>query len=121
MADTTKETKMAQSNNGTRTYLVEKAGGKRLRITVPETWKVTFAPVYMGEKSFGSSKVMALRFYESDTKQRAIFTEVTSFRDVSIPVEYEHVTTEGSTEWRTSEDGSERVEKIRRKREWAED
>jgi hypothetical protein len=34
---------------------------------------------------------MALRFYESDTKQRAIFTDVKSFRDTSIKVERENV------------------------------
>ncbi len=30
---------------------------------------------------------LALRFYESETKQRAIFTDVVSFRDTSIKIE----------------------------------
>jgi hypothetical protein len=81
---------------GEITYLIEKENGKRMKITVPETWKVTFGPAVKGfdrKLSGGPSyKVpMALRFYESETKQRAIFTDVVSFRDLSIPVEVEEV------------------------------
>ena len=32
---------------------------------------------------------MALRFYENSDKQRAIFIDVVSFRDMSIPIEQE--------------------------------
>lgn len=34
---------------------------------------------------------LALRFYENDTKQRAIFTDVANFRDVSIKIEEEAI------------------------------
>jgi len=75
-------------------YIIEHDNGTRSRITVPENWKVTFGPAVKGFNSGDNTyrKVpMALRFYESDTKQRAIFTDVKSFRDASIQIEREEV------------------------------
>ena len=37
---------------------------------------------------------VALRFYENETKQRAIFTDVVSFRDMSIEIQEEIVNTQ---------------------------
>jgi len=77
------------------TYLIEKENGKRFKITVPASWKVTFGPATKGgDRRTTPSNLkmpMALRFYENDVKQRAIFTDVVNFRDVSIPVEEEKV------------------------------
>ena len=77
----------------TTTYLIEKENGKRFKITVPSEWKVTFGPAARGldgKKSGASYKIpLALRFYENETKQRAIFTDVVSFRDMSIPIAIE--------------------------------
>lgn len=64
-----------------RTYEI-KQGSERFRIDIPANFKVTFGPLTPGSK-FGSA--YALRVYESDTKQRAVFVDVTSFRDLSIP------------------------------------
>ena len=83
------------------TYLVEFTDGSRKKITVPDTWKVTFGPVVKSLRSTTSAtnieyrdKIpVALRFYESETKQRAIFTNVKSFRDMSILIEEEVITT----------------------------
>ena len=75
-------------------YIIEHDNGSRSRITVPDSWKVTFGPAVKGFNSGSDAhrKVpMALRFYESDTKQRAIFTDVKGFRDASIKIEREHV------------------------------
>jgi len=73
------------------TYLITHEDGTERRITVPSNWKVTFGPAAKGmnTKNVGSGyKVpLALRFYENDTKQRAIFTDVVSFRDLSIKVQ----------------------------------
>lgn len=66
----------------TKTYLV-KRNGEDLKITVPAKWKVTYAPVQPGDRHSGN----CLRFYESDKQQRAIFTDVKSFMDLSIGVE----------------------------------
>lgn len=71
---------------GTRTYLVERKHEK-LRVTVPADWKVTFGPVQPGREGYGGDRGYALRFYETKEKQRAVFTDVVSFRDLSLPVE----------------------------------
>lgn len=72
-----------------KTYLIKFENGTEQKITVPEAWKVTFGPATKGERG-GRPNLkmpMALRFYESDTKQRAIFTDVVNFRDTSIKIE----------------------------------
>ena len=66
----------------TKTYLVKRSG-ETLKVTVPAKWKVTYAPVQPGDLHSGN----CLRFYESDKQQRAIFTDVKSFLDLSIGVE----------------------------------
>jgi hypothetical protein len=75
-----------------KTYLIHHKNGSKRKITVPESWKVTFGPAAKGMRTGTSSGnalqiPLALRFYESDTKQRAIFTDVVSFRDTSIKIE----------------------------------
>ena len=76
-----------------KTYLIEFENGKKQKITVPESWKVTFGPASKGANA-GTTRTgsvykvpLALRFYESETKQRAIFTDVIGFRDMSIKIE----------------------------------
>ena len=85
-----------------KTYLIEHDNGTKRRITVPADWKVTFGPAAKGDRGKSGIKMpLALRFYESDTKQRAIFTDVISFRDMSIKIEEEKVSVqekEGYTE-----------------------
>jgi len=56
-------------------------------IQVPDSWKVTFGPIAVGSgRNSEGAGSMALRFYEDDKRQRAIFTGVRSFRDLSIPI-----------------------------------
>lgn len=80
-----------------KTYIIHHEDGTKRRITVPEDWKVTFGPAARGANKSTSGTTykipMALRFYESETKQRAIFTDVVSFRDASIKIEEERVNT----------------------------
>lgn len=78
---------------GTKTLLVTKKDGSEFQIDIPEEWKVTFGPA-----AVGMSKVMAgermplcLRIYESETLQRAIFTDIVSFRDMSIPIRVKQI------------------------------
>lgn len=66
-----------------KTYILECNGGKQRKVTVPEDWKVTFGPLIPGQQGAGT---LALRFYEGKEKQRAIFTDVRTFRDADIPV-----------------------------------
>lgn len=74
-----------------KTYLIEFESGKRQKITVPEDWKVTFGPAVVGNSNPHKKMPMALRFYESKEKQRGIFLNVVSFRDVSIKIEEERI------------------------------
>ena len=72
-----------------KTYLIVHENKEETQVDVPANWKVTFGPAVIrgAQKGFNGQKMpMALRFYESDTKQRAIFTDVVSFRDMSIPI-----------------------------------
>lgn len=92
------------------TYIITHEDKSKKRITVPADWKVTFGPAVKGGNAGqrngttgGYMKMpMALRFYESEKKQRAIFTDVVSFRDASIKIEEEITKTqekEGFTEF----------------------
>lgn len=86
--------KKKESQGKETTYLIEFENGRRQKITVPSTWKVTFGPAARGsngEKGMRQKMPLALRFYEAETKQRAIFTDVVCFRDVSIKIEEERV------------------------------
>jgi hypothetical protein len=77
-----------------KTYIIDCENGSRRKVTVPASWKVTFGPCVKGMNSGDRDhrKVpMALRFYESETKQRAIFTDVVSFRDTSIKIQEEKI------------------------------
>jgi len=80
-----------------KTYIITFANNLRKRITVPADWKVTFGPAAKGANTYIDNRSrqykmpLALRFYESDTKQRAIFTDVVDFRDSSIKIEEEKV------------------------------
>ena len=78
-----------------KTYILIHDDNTRKRITVPANWKVTFGPAAIGmnsNKSGSNLKMpLALRFYEDEKHQRAIFTDVKSFMDSSIKIEEEIV------------------------------
>jgi len=90
-----------------KTYLIT-TRKEKLKITVPENYKVTFGPVAVGNSARGGS--LALRFYESDTKQRAIFTDVLSFKDCSIPVERLVVKKDGEDKYSYDSKGKSTLE-----------
>lgn len=87
---------------GVRTYEIETTHGA-FRIDIPETYRVTFGPVVGARtnpktgRTFQSDSV--LRIWESDTKQRALFPDVVSFRDTSIPVQRRQVRKFGTNTW----------------------
>ena len=80
-----------------KTYIIVCEDKSRRRITVPADWKITFGPAARGLNGSKTNNItglkmpMALRFYESETKQRAIFTDVINFYDSSIKIEEEKV------------------------------
>lgn len=71
----------------TRTYEIGRKGGDKLRITIPEDWKVTYGPVIGEARQHGGDSGNVLRIYETKDKQRALFTRVEEFRDLTIPCE----------------------------------
>lgn len=80
----------AKKKAAEKILLLELKGNKKKKIIIPENWKVTFGPLVPGSKGgYNGHSGLALRIYESPTKQRAVFTDVVSFRDLSIPVEEE--------------------------------
>ena len=103
----------------TTTYLIEK-GNEKLRITVPKDWKVTFGPIVPGgqRRGYDGSAPNCLRFYESNDKQRAIFTGVTSFRDTSIPVEKLHYKVESTTDNKKNHKSESSKHTVEREEEW---
>lgn len=77
---------MTTAEPGKRTYLLEMKDGTRKKITVPDTWKVTFGPVHPGSERNTGHQGIALRFWAGSTKtgqQMAVFTEVASFRTLN--------------------------------------
>lgn len=81
-------TKKTAAPAGEKTYIMDLSNGRLRRITVPSSWKVTFGPlVPPRESERHERKTFALRFYEGKDQQRAIFTDVLSFRDESLKVE----------------------------------
>ena len=95
-----------------RTLLVQTTHEK-FKITIPEDWKVTFGKQIGAPRDYEAGR--ELRLYETETKQRACFTGVTSFRDLSIPVTRIVTTDKGTEEW--EDDGLEKYSrKITRKR-----
>ena len=104
----------------TRTLLIKQSDGKEIQIDIPSDWKITFGPMYTKEKGYGSVPT-ALRIYESEKMQRAVFIGVECFRDISIPVRYKQVTTEGKDEWVDNDEMSKRSSTRKHSAKWVDD
>lgn len=72
------------SDEKIKQYLIERSGGEQLVVTIPSSWKVTFGALHPGGRENYDGQV--LRMYESQNQQRAVFTNVRSFRDLSIKI-----------------------------------
>ena len=87
----------------TRTYEIVTQNAGRFRIEIPESWKVTYGPV-IGSKGYEGSG-NAFRVWESEKQQRALFSNVVAFRDMSLPMLREAVRKYGTEDW-VYDDGS---------------
>lgn len=96
-----------------RTYEIVGQGNSLMRIDIPESWKVTYGPV-VGPSKDGATRTMAFRAWEAETRQRLMITEVTSFRDVSLPVTMKAIRPYGWTTWHMYHDEwiGEHAEKV---------
>lgn len=93
----------------TRTLLITKQNGDEIQVDIPVHWKVTFGPAFVNHGPKMEGRIpMALRIYESDKMQRAIFTDVVAFRDLSIPMRIKQVKTQ-------SKDGFMECEGVRKR------
>jgi len=93
------------------TYLLNMKNGTQQKVTIPATWKVTFGPLSPGSKdhSVNSSGATSLRFYSSNDRQRACFTGVESFRDMSIAIEEKVTKTQEETFFKDTPGGRKSV------------
>ena len=59
------------------------------RVAIPSTWKVTFGPTGPPRDAGYErhQRGWVLRFYEAENRQRACFTNVIEFYDLSIPMD----------------------------------
>jgi hypothetical protein len=82
--------------------------GTRQKITCPTEWTVTFGPLMPGSqnKYYNSHKSIALRIRDGQ-RQKAVFTNVESFRDMSMAIEAEVSKTKEETFFR-EEDGEKK-------------
>ena len=75
----------------TSTYELTFANGSIKNITVPSSWKVTFGPAYVPNgtrpNAVRRQVPMAIRFYETKDRQKAIFLDVISFLDTSLDID----------------------------------
>lgn len=92
----------------TTTYLIKATDGE-FQLTVPSAWKVTFGAMQPGKgggfDGYDGRRGWTLRFYEAENKQRAVFTNVLSFRDLGLPLTRKVVRTDAETRVSESEDG----------------
>lgn len=85
-------------------YLVQRRNGNFL-IEIPAHWKVTFSAVNPNAQQHGYKDGHCLRIYEGE-KQRAVFGDVTGFRDMSIPYAVEVRKETGSSTWERDSNGN---------------
>lgn len=106
----------------TRTYLLERKNGKHVRITIPAGWYMTFGPLTPGtsRQHWGRDEpgFLALRVYEAKDKQRAVFTDIRSFRDTSILVEELHIDVDRSKNEKIRSNGFELEVEEKRGETW---
>lgn len=116
------EGRVSKKLEGNTVYLIERTNGEEIRLTVPSAWKVTFGPAAPPRKdgyaaSYGAGR-FALRFYEAENKQRAIFTDVCGFRDLSLAMEKKVKRVEESSSSYKSEKGSNAAQAIEIEEAW---
>lgn len=102
-------------------YLVKSGEGDFI-IEVPATWKLTFGYVNpaVTERGYGGQSAHCLRVYEAE-KLRAVYANVTSFRDLSIPLARKSNRETGQTTWERDDSSYEETKRIERETEWHEE
>lgn len=97
-------------------YLIEK-NNETIKVKVPSSWKVTFGPFTPGSKGYDSGKP-CLRFYEANDKQRAVFTDVRSFRDLSIELVKKVIDIKKEASAHITDKTVKQAERVEREERW---
>jgi hypothetical protein len=108
---------MADSDSDTRTLEVRTQHEGIFRIEVPSGWRITFSKVNPQSNGFEN----ALRIYEGEEKQRACFTGVVSFRDLSIPFQRRVKRTQEQMKAKRGPNGSKVEREASHEYAWVED
>lgn len=108
-----------EKKKGHKTYILELIGKNIRRITVPETWKLTFGPTVPYVKGSTMNNPTALRFYEgSKDNLRAVFTDVIAFRDADMEIMERRTEVKRQVVQKQSAGGMKNVEVEARVTEW---
>lgn len=94
-------------STGNTTYLLIMKDGSKQKITCPTKWTLTFGPLCPGTKEFNGSSQTSLRIRDGQ-HQKAVFTGVESFRDMSMGIEQEVNQTKEETFFREDEAGQKK-------------
>lgn len=81
------------------------AATDKLRLTFPASCKVTYGTMHGGNERGGTGETV-LRIYDSNEKQRAMFRNVESFRDLSFFAQEEVAVVDARTDSHVDSDGS---------------
>ena len=76
------------------TYLLEMRDGTQKKITIPNTWVLTFGALVPGSQSNGGKLGLRIR---KGQQQMAVFQDVESFRNTAIEIEERITTTKEET------------------------
>lgn len=85
-------------------YLVQRGGHPDFVIQVKPTWKLTFGAVNPGNPPHGRD-LHCLRVWEGE-KLRCVFSNVSGFRDLSIPLAMKVERETGSATWEQDSNGN---------------
>ena len=91
-------------------------------IEIPKNWKVTFGKLHASGGDAGrypdTQSPLCLRIYENEKQQRAIFTDVTHFRDLSIPVKIKMIEIDKKTGQTIKKGEFKSFEEVNTNEEW---
>lgn len=96
-------------------YQMVMKDGSLKKVTVPDDWTVTFGALYPGKD--GNAGRTGLRFWKGK-QQKAVFTDVESFRDMSIKIEERVTTTKEETYYKGDDQNKKAVVVEAQVHEW---
>jgi hypothetical protein len=112
---------MSAKPGGEKTFILELKNGSVRKITIPNTWKLTFGQLvpHTLRETHGATSQVALRIYEGSKENlRAVMTDVVAIRDASIEVSEKRTTVQRKHAQRATHQGAKDVVVEARVTEW---